>query len=250
MSSGEGQQSYGTSDAVPSGVSPAVWSVLRTSRVLSEASDASVAWLARVSEVQTFSKGERILSESAAAREIGIVMQGHVRAVHWGADGRPVTVMMAWPGDPIGLLPALAGDEYRTSYESAENGTVAVMIGLDAFMRLMRDEPDVMMSIIQEMARQMANMVTMVKTLSADVPSRVAIYIGLLLEEQEPVGPGPFTVDLGVSRVELASRLGTVPETLSRAFHTLQDEHIIESHGQKIRVLDRDGLIAHSNGVL
>ena len=69
-------------------------------------------------------------------------------------------------------------------------------------------------------------------------------------EEQEPVGPGPFTVDLGVTRVELAARLGTVPETLSRAFHALQDEGIIESHGQRVHVLDREGLIARSNGVL
>ena len=234
----------------PSGVSPAVWSALRSCNVLSEASDASVAWLARVSNVQSFGKGDRILSEASAAREIGIVLQGHVRAVHFGADARPVTVLMAWPCEPIGLMAALAGDAYRTAFESAENNTTIVMFSLDAFKRLMRDEPDVMMSVISELARQMTDMVTMVKTLSADVPSRVAIYIGLLLEEQEPSGPGPFTVDLGVSRVELAARLGTVPETLSRAFHALQSEGIIESHGQKIAVFDRDALIARSNGVL
>ena len=249
MSPGEDPQSFDESGAVPSGVPPAVWSVLRACKVLSEASDASVAWLARVSSVQTFAKGERILSDSATARELGIVMQGHVRAVHFGADGRPVTVMMAWPTEPIGLL-ALAGEGYRTAFESAENPTVVIMVSLDAFQRLIRDEPDVMVSIIKELARQMTNMVTMVKTLSADVVSRVAIYVGLLLEEQEPVGPGPFTVDLGVTRVELASRLGTVPETLSRAFHALQDEGIIESHGQRVHVLDREGLIARSNGVL
>ena len=114
----------------------------------------------------------------------------------------------------------------------------------------MRDEPDVMVSVISELAREMMDMVTMVKTLSADVPARVAIYIGSLLEEQQPVGSGPFTVDLGVNRVELSARLGTVPETLSRAFHVLQSEGIIESQGQKVVVSDRDALIERSNGVL
>jgi CRP/FNR family transcriptional regulator len=234
----------------PTDVSPAVWSALRSCNVLSEASDASLAWLARVSTVRTFRKGDRILSESSAAREVGIVMQGHVRAVHFGADGRPVTVLMAWACQPIGLMAALAGEDYRTTFESAENNTSIVMFSLDALKRLMRDEPDVMISVISELAQQMMGMVTMVKTLSADVPARVAIYIGLLLEEQEPAGQGPFKVDLGVSRVELAARLGTVPETLSRAFHVLQSENVIESHGQVVVVLDRDALIARSNGVL
>jgi CRP/FNR family transcriptional regulator, dissimilatory nitrate respiration regulator len=234
----------------PLDVSPAIWTAMRSSTVLNEASDESVAWLARVSVVHTYDKGERILSEDSAAQEIGLVMQGHVRAVHFGADGRPVTVLMAWPSETIGLMAALARDEYRTAFEAAENNTAVAMFPLDAFVRLMHDEPAVMMSVISELARQMTDMVTMVKTLSADVPARVAIYIGLLLEEQTPIGLGPFTVDLGVSRVELAARLGTVPETLSRAFHVLQSEGIIESHGQRVVVLDRTDLIARSNGVL
>jgi len=227
-----------------------VWAALRSCKVLSEASDASLAWLARVSSVHNFGKGDRILSDTSAAREIGIVMCGHVRAVHFGSDGRPVTVLMAWPCEPIGLMAALAGDDYRTTFESAENNTSVVLFSLEAFTRLTRDEPDVLVSTVRELARQMTDMVTMVKTLAADVPARVAIYIGMLLEEQEPSGGGPFTVDLGVSRVELAARLGTVPETLSRAFHLLQNEHIIESHGQEIVVLDRDALIDRTNGVL
>jgi CRP/FNR family transcriptional regulator, dissimilatory nitrate respiration regulator len=236
--------------AAPTDVPADVWAALRSCRVLSEASDASLAWLARVSTVCAFNKGDRILSEDHAASDIGIVMQGHVRAVHFGSDGRPVTVLMAWPCEPIGLMAALAGDDYRTAFESAENGTTVVLFSLDAFTRLTRDEPDVLVSVVRELARQMTDMVTMVKTLAADVPARVAIYIGLLLEEQEPRGNGPFTVDLGVSRVELAARLGTVPETLSRAFHLLQSEQIIESHGQTIFVLDRDALIDRTNGVL
>lgn len=234
----------------PTDVPADVWVALRSCRVLGEASDASLAWLARVSSVRRYNKGDRILSDTSAAREIGIVMHGHVRAVHFGADGRPVTVLMAWPCEPIGLMAALAGDDYRTTFEAAENSTSIVLFSLEAFTRLTRDEPDVLVSTVRELARQMADMVTMVKTLAADVPARVAIYIGLVLEEQLPSGSGPFTIDLGVSRVELAARLGTVPETLSRAFHVLQTEHIIESHGQEIVVLDRDALIDRTNGVL
>ena len=234
----------------PADVPAAVWAALRSCKVFGEASDASLAWLARVSSVHQYNKGDRVLSGTSAAHEIGVVMRGHVRAVHFGTDGRPVTVLMAWPCEPIGLMAALAGDDYGTTFESAENNTAIVLFKLEAFTRLTRDEPDVLISTVRELARQMTDMVTMVKTLAVDVPARVAIYIGLLLEEQVPIGAGPFTIDLAVSRVELAARLGTVPETLSRAFSLLQNEHIIESHGQEIVVLDRDALIDRTNGVL
>jgi CRP/FNR family transcriptional regulator len=234
----------------PVGVSPAVWSALRSCNVLNEASDEGVAWLAQVCIMHTYDKGGLILSEDMSAREIGVVVQGHVRAVHFGTDGRPVTVQMAWPSEPIGLMAALAGDVYRTAYQAAENPTAVALFPTNAFQRLMRDEPDVMMSVITELSHQMADMVNMVKTLSADVPARVAIYIGLLLETEGAQGPGPHTVDLGVPRVELASRLGTVPETLSRAFHVLQSEGIIEGHGQRVIVKNREALVSRSNGVL
>ena len=240
----------GSGPQAPDDVSTAIWSALRSCNVLSQASDKRIAGLARTSTVRAFGKGERILSESGAASEICIVMSGHVRAVHFGADGRSVTVLVAWPCEPIGLIAALAGDDNQTAFEAAENNTSIVMFSLDAFKRVIRDEPDVMMSVVGELSRQMTSMVTMVKTLSADVPARVAIYIGLMLEEQDPAGRGPFTIDLGMTRVELAARLGTVPETLSRAFHVLQNEGVVQSHGQKIVVLDRDALIARSNGVL
>jgi CRP/FNR family transcriptional regulator len=234
----------------PVDIAPTVWSALRSCKVLSEASNEGVAWLAQVSTVHTYAKGEMILSEDRTARHIGIVMQGHVRAVHFGSDGRPITVLMAWPSEAIGLMAALADDEYRTAFEAAESNTRVTMFSIDAFQRLMRDEPDVMMSVINDLARQMTEMVTMVKMLSADVPGRVAIYVGLLLQQQGCIGKQPCQVDLGVSRVELAARLGTVPETLSRAFHSLQSDGIIESHARRITVRDPEALIARSNGVL
>ena len=135
----------------PVDIAPAVWSALRSCKVLSEASNEGVAWLAQVSTVRVYDKGEMILSEDRTAREIGVVMQGHVRAVHFGADGRPVTVLMAWPSEAIGLMAALASDEYRTAFESAEAETRVAMFSLEAFQRLMRDEPDVMMSVINDL---------------------------------------------------------------------------------------------------
>ena len=267
-------------------IRPNVWAAFRGCRLWRTASDDAVVELARRSRVTDVARGAHLATEGEPADQFGLIVAGKARVFYLGADGRQITFETVETGQPFAAVGSLAGSRYPANVEAATPATIAFVpadalfalldaepsvartliadlanrvvnftavvttLSLDAFKRLMRDEPDVMMSVISELARQMTDMVTMVKTLSADVPARVAIYIGLLLEEQEPVGPGPFTVDLGVPRVELAARLGTVPETLSRAFHALQDEGIIESHGHKVRVMDRDALIARSNGVL
>lgn len=235
---------------VPTEVSSEVWIALRSAELLERASDNAVLRLARAANVVTYRKGDRILARDETAREIGIVMRGRARGVHFADDGRSVTVLNAVPGKPVGLMAALRGTGQKNTYEAIENGTAIVWVPSYEFERLMDAEPQVMRTVITMLARRMEQVITLVQILSADVPARVAIYIGLLLEQQEPSGPGPFEVDLEMSRVQLASQLGTVPETLSRAFNALQTEGVIESHGRRIVVLDRDALIARSNGVL
>jgi len=46
------------------------------------------------------------------------------------------------------------------------------------------------------------------------------------------------SIELSISKYDLASHLGTILETLSRTFKKLQDEKIIEVHGKKIAILD------------
>ena len=47
---------------------------------------------------------------------------------------------------------------------------------------------------------------------------------------------------------ELAMALGTVPETLSRAFAKLKDEGILEVHGSRVTVLDVRALASMGSG--
>jgi hypothetical protein len=55
-----------------------------------------------------------------------------------------------------------------------------------------------------------------------------------------PVGPRRgLEVDLGMKKGELAMALGTVPETLSRAFGKLKDDGIVEVRGSNVIVLGR-----------
>ena len=51
-------------------------------------------------------------------------------------------------------------------------------------------------------------------------------------------------VTLPMSKKDLASYLGTTPETISRKLRSLEDEgYIKQKSGRKIEILDLDGLL-------
>ena len=70
-----------------------------------------------------------------------------------------------------------------------------------------------------------------------EVPERLAKYL-LYLSGRD----GNGTVDLDVSKGQLAALLGTIPETLSRILAKLNRRGLICSRGAQIRILDRRGL--------
>ena len=71
-----------------------------------------------------------------------------------------------------------------------------------------------------------------------EIPARLASYLIYLADEQQ----SEDAVTLGISKGQLASILGTIPETLSRIFAKLSGQGLIRVQGPKIALLDREGL--------
>ena len=71
-----------------------------------------------------------------------------------------------------------------------------------------------------------------------EVPGRLASYLLVLSEEQK----SKETVLLPVSKGQLASLLGTIPETLSRILAKMSGKGLIQVDGSDIHLLDPVGL--------
>ena len=70
------------------------------------------------------------------------------------------------------------------------------------------------------------------------MPARLASYLLHHADEQNQ----DDVVVLKISKGQLASTLGTIPETLSRMFAKLSGQNLINVDGKKITLLDRRGL--------
>ncbi len=220
---------------------------LRACRLWRTASDEAVRALAASTRVVQVKRGEALACEGDPADRFGVVVTGRVRVYHLQADGRTLTLETLGSGEPFAIVAALAGGRYPAHADAATDATIA-WLDRPALDELMRLEPDVARAIIADLADRVLKLTSVVQTLALDVPARLAGYLfqrSLAAGEATPEG---LVVPLGMTKTELAASLGTVPETLSRAFARLRDDGVLLVRGTKVVVLDVGALARLGSG--
>ena len=224
-----------------------VLAALRINRLWNLASTEALEQLARTARVRDVARGTRLITEGEPAGEFGVLVAGKAHVFHLGADGKRILFETLEAGDPLAAVAALAGGRYPDNSEATAPATVA-WFPRSALWELLDTEPAVARTVIGDLANRVVNFTSVVQSLSLDVPARLARY---LFQRALAVGspaPAGLEVDLGMSKGDLAAALGTVPETLSRAFARLRTDGLVEVHGKRVIILDVRALAQMGSG--
>jgi len=224
-----------------------VLAALRACRLCHGADDAALERLAAAATVETAPRGAVLAHEGDPADRLGVVVTGKVRVFHSSADGRELTFEIARAGDPVAAVAALAGGRYPANLEAATPVTVAWLERED-LLGLIAERPELARTVIADLAGRVMHLTAVATTLSLDVPARLASYLFQRTLAGGRATEAGLLVDLGMSKSELASALGTVPETLSRAFARLRDEGVIEVRAKDVLVKDVGALARLASG--
>jgi CRP/FNR family transcriptional regulator len=233
--------------AAPDDIRPDVWTAFRNCRLWRAASDDAVVQLASSARVIDVPRGARLAVEGDPADEFGLMIAGKARVFYLGADGKQLTFEVLEAGDPLAAVAALAGARYPANIDAATPSTVAFAPAEGLFGVLGRG-PQLARSLIADLARRVVNFTSVVTSLSMDVPARVARYVFQRALQSGRASTEGLEVELGMKKGDLAMALGTVPETLSRAFSKLKDDGVLEVHGQTVTILDMRALATRSSG--
>lgn len=192
----------------------------------------TLADLGRACRYVHAAKGEDLFVEGDPSRGMFLLLAGSVKIYRTSAAGRELILAIETPGGIIAELPLLDGESYPAACAALEESRL-LFLPRDAFQAALARHPDLALEVLKHLGKRLRHLVLLVEDLSLlEVPQRVSKY---LLEEAEKRGPA-FT--LTRSNQEIASRLGTVRELVSRNLHRLQDLGAIRIAGRRVEILD------------
>lgn len=155
---------------------------------------------------------------------IYILNRGAVKIFQSTESGKEQLTRILKPGDFIGETGIFSPDAIYKDYAQAMIQTLVCVIYQSDLQKIMQEYPEVSIRIIQELAQRLNQSEKQIINLSAqNVGTRLAMFLADLVQEENRVTPLPM------SKKEIASYIGTTPETLSRKFKVLEEKGLIES---------------------
>ena len=183
-------------------------------------------------------KGEAIFSEGDEGKGFYVVLEGRVKIYKVSAEGKEQILHIFGQGQPFGEVPVFAGQKFPANAQAIAKGRL-LFFPRTAFVALITENPSLSLNLLAILSSKLREFTVQIENLSLkEMPARLASYLIYLADEQQ----SEDAVTLGISKGQLASILGTIPETLSRIFAKLSGQDLIRVQGPKIELLDREGL--------
>jgi CRP/FNR family transcriptional regulator, dissimilatory nitrate respiration regulator len=217
------------------GFHPDLAEILRKASLFEGLDDAHLLELISRARRKRLDGGQTLFLEGDKALGLYMVLQGRVKVFKMSPKGREQTLMIMGPGEPVGEVAVLSGEAYPASAETLEP-TETLYIPRQAFLDLVSREPEVAMRLLSALSERLRSFASLIEDLSLrDVSERLAAHLLSLAAE----GEAEQVVDLEVSKAQLSAAVGTVPETLSRAFQQLSRAGAVETRGRRVHIKDR-----------
>jgi CRP/FNR family transcriptional regulator len=194
--------------------------------------------LALIVREQSLDRGELIFSEGDEGNGFYVVRDGRVKVFKLSPEGKEQILHIFGPGDPFGEVAAFAGQHFPAYAEALEASRV-LFFPKTALADLIARNPSVAMSMLAVLSIRLRRFANLIEDLSLkEVPGRLAAYLLYLSQRSDQ----STDLVLDITKGQLASLLGTIPETLSRILAKMVKQELIAVDGPHITLLNLERL--------
>ncbi len=191
---------------------------------------------------QVVPAGKQVFHANQTSSEVYFVTAGRVRVLLYSlAEGRQVVFTNLGPHQMFGEIAAVDGRPRSATVEALDDCTLAIL-SKDQFRRLTLEHPAFGFAVMKQLVAHVRRLTDRVHELSVlSVESRVHSELlrlaGLAGEtnNQALLSPAP-------RRSELAARIATTREAVSRVITRLEEEGIVRREGPGLRIVDVERL--------
>jgi len=221
---------------------------LRSTVLFGSLEDVPLSALAARAIERRLARGEILFAAGEEARGLYVVVEGALRAFRTGADGREQVIHVEREGATIAEVPVF-DDGVTPSTVAAETDAVVLFIDKRDVRVLCLEHPSIAISALKVLASRLRRCSDLVAMLSLqDVGQRLARFLISEATARGVSGGRGTTFELQLTKEQIATRIGTVREVVSRALGRFQNEGIIAVDGRRITIAGEAALRAYLVG--
>ena len=215
---------------------------LKQTALFGELDSADLAALVARTAERRLKRGEILFMAGDPAGGLYVVVEGSIRAYRVSADGREQILHIERAGATLGEVPVFDEGCYPST-TAAEEDSILLFIKKRDVLNLCLERPQISVAALKLLARRVRNCAALVESLSLrDVDRRLAALLFAEASDHSRRSGTSVTFELALTHQQIAARIGSVREVVSRALARLQQGGLIQMDGRRITIPDEEVL--------
>ncbi len=211
---------------------------LRRVPLFAELSDEELGEVASRVTRKDYAAGAAVFTDGERCQELLVVGTGAVRLMKTAASGREQLISIERMGSTLAEVPVFDGGRYSFTAWAIE-ATELLRLPAEDFRRICSQHPEVAMKVIKVLGHRLRHLEGLVEELSfSTVRGRLIARLLRLAEDRGRRTDNVAEFELDENNEELAARLGTVRELISRNLGRLHGDGLIEMRRRTVRIPD------------
>ncbi|HXG94579.1 MAG TPA: Crp/Fnr family transcriptional regulator [Blastocatellia bacterium] len=220
---------------------------LRRTALFGELNEADLTALAERAAERRLERDEVLFVAGEEARGLYVVVEGALRAFRESMEGREQVIHVERAGATIAEIPVFDDEPYPSTV-AADEDSVVLFIEKRDVRRLCLEHPQISLAALKLLAGRLRRCAALVEELSLhEVDQRLA---RLLLAEAGMRGTrttNGIAFELALTNQQIAARIGTVREVVSRALNRLQQNELIKVDGRRVTIPNEQALAVYAS---
>jgi CRP-like cAMP-binding protein len=202
-----------------------------------------------IASLKKVEKKEMLFSDGEEARGFYVILSGKIKLYKVSAEGKEQILHIVSAPDAFAEAALFLEGSYPAFAEALTDCQLLFFPKRD-FIQLIEKNPQLSINMIVTLSHYLKRFASLIEELSLkEVSSRVAKYLIDLQMKSTKEGKSPKEVELDLSKTQLALKLGTISETLSRTLAKMKAKGIIDVKKNKILILNRGTLEELASGL-
>lgn len=194
-------------------------------------------------------KKQILFSDGEEAKGFYVILSGKVKLFKISPEGKEQILHVVSAPDAFAEAALFLEGSYPAFAETLTDSQL-LFFPKRNFIQLVERNPQLSVNMIVSLSHFLRKFASLIEELSLkEVSARVAKYLIDLSLKSAKEGRNPGEVDLDLSKSQLASKLGTISETLSRSLAKMKAKKIIDVKRNRILIINREALEAVASGL-